>query len=95
MLAIFINWVFKYLKWCNKWFGCGDYGCPVPLGGMKQPSNPNVCKWLLVPFNKISGDIIPDSKVLNIKRKCFTLKNCLMSQKVVMMMTKINVLRCM
>lgn len=52
---------------CNKWFDCGDYGCLLALGGMEKPSRPNGCKWLLVPLNKISGDIIPDSKELNIQ----------------------------
>ena len=54
-----------------------------------------LCKWLMVPLDKISSDIIPGSKVLIFKQvKMFYSEKLLGDSKSSLMM-KINVLRCM
>ena len=53
-----------------------------------------LCKWLMVPLDKISSDIIPDLKLLIFKQvKMFYSEKLLDDSKSSLMM-KINVLRC-
>ena len=61
----------------------------------KSPVVLILCKWLMVPLDKISSDIIPGSKVLICKQvKMFYSEKLLGDSKSSLMM-KINVLRCM